>query len=163
MEVTSAYANKLIKQYFSEIQRLHVVERKRSTFKESEGVKPVVPDYDFQWTRKRINELQQKKNEVMHARNVFNATHILPNLNITIDVALVRMTQLTQEKEILDDMRIMQDRTLIDNSCSQKTEYLCANFDPADAEVEYKKVVDELTAIQLELDLCNNTVTFTIP
>ncbi|MCM1440434.1 MAG: hypothetical protein NC131_14700, partial [Roseburia sp.] len=76
-QVTSAVANKLPKKYNEDLQRLYNEEQQRSSYTEVEGIKPVIPEYDFKGTRKEIDLLMLKIFNLKHAINVFNTTTVL--------------------------------------------------------------------------------------
>lgn len=47
-------------------------------------------------------------------------------------------------------------------SIHRHIEYRYANYDVAQAEADYRAVADEITALQLELDLVNQTEVFSV-
>lgn len=163
MLVTHAQANKMLKKVDDELRHLMQIERKRSTYKEVEGIAPVVPEYSFIETRKRIQKLQNQRVQIKHAMNLFNATQKLEPLGMTVDCALIKMAQLTQAKSNYDNMRSEPAKVVNENSYNTKTEYTCLNYNPEDAEQAYQETCEALNEIQLALDYCNNTVQFNIP
>jgi len=172
MKVTSAYANKLIKQLQEEKDFLLNKEANQSTYIVTAGEDAVVPEYDFNENTTRINKIDYKIMNIRHAINYANATNKIcvddvfcadDVLTMTIDSALITMAQLNARKKVLDNMRKKQPKARVNNVYNNKsTEYIYANYNIADAQNEYDKVSSAITAIQLELDKYNQTVLFDI-
>lgn len=161
MVFTPAYANKRIRMMREKADRLYQEERQRSTYTEIEGTDPIIPDYDFRNTRDKIDWLNENIARLKHAVNVFNTTtEIEDGSGKTIDMALVIMAELTTKKARLEHMISVEPKCLKTSSVIKNrtmVEYEVANFDLAEAQEEYRKVTEQLTALQLNLDLINNT------
>ena len=107
MTYTSAQANKLLKKLNDEHAALLDKENRSKDFRAAMGedVESVRPAYDYTDTQKKLAELEQRIRKVKHAINMFNATHVIPDFNMTIDEMLVYIPQLTQRKNKLADMK----------------------------------------------------------
>ena len=166
MEFTPAHANKMIKMMREKADRLYQEESQRSTYTEIEGSTPVIPDYDFRGTRDKIDRLNENIASLKHAVNVFNTTTEMEDgSGNTIDMVLVIMAQLTAKKTRLEHMVSVEPKRLRTSSVMRNrtmVEYEVANFDLAAAQEEYQKVTEQLAALQLSLDLINNTKTFKV-
>lgn len=162
-QITSAYANKLLKHLNDELQRLVQAESTRSVYTEIEGIKPIVPEYDFDYTRKEIAKLMRRITALKHEINVFNAKTIVPETDMTIDCVLIKMAMLNKEKQRLETMSTMQKRALKANPFGRQgnqVEYAVANFDVGLALIHYTNTVQEINRLQLQLDIVNNTYLF---
>ena len=164
MKMTSALANKLIKEYNDEITHLMQVEADSMAYTEVVGQEAVVPEYSFMEMGTKISDLNNKVLVLKHAVNRFNTETMLPELGITIDEALVRMAQLNKLKQRYQQMRNMPEKKLARGymASSNATEYVCRNFKIEQVEAAYNRVSNEIKDIQLKLDLLNNTVPFEV-
>lgn len=166
MELTSAAANKMLKSYNERIAFLYQREYTNMTYTEVQGVKPEIPDYSFDETRQEIEELNRKVVILKHAINRFNTDTRLKKIDVSIDMALIQLGQLSTMKKRLEQMRNTEKRkirsTFGQRATSGSVEYDVANFDKESVEKAYQKVCEDITTLQLELDLCNNTVTFMV-
>lgn len=164
MKVTSAAANKKLRQLNDDFAFLCKQDYEKRMYLEVEGVKPVVPQYDFDSTCDKMTKYCEDISKLKHAINVFNTSTVLDGFGITIDQALVTLAFLTKEKERLDRMRNMQPKKLNNGfgASVNKIEYTCANFDIKQAEQAYAEVADKLSRLQLALDVANTTLTFDV-
>ncbi len=162
MILTSAAANKMIRQMKEEISSIVSKENKCSVVHYSEGDEPIRPEYSFEETQKKIQEINSKIIKLRHAVNMMNVSTSLPGLDITVDEALVEMSMLNEMKNRLsrmkDEIKISKSPSLY-NSAAQITEQL---YDPAEAAAEFKNVSDRLSTIQLALDHVNLTESFEV-
>lgn len=163
-EMTSAAANKKLRNLEDEKQYILSMERNASTYIETEGVEPIKPEYDYIDTADRIDEIDNEVLTIKHAINLFNSTTEIPLLGITIDQALVRMAQLNQRKKTLDAMRKRLPKTRKDDpySGNRLVEYVCANYDIDFVKKEYDMISDEIIKLQMEIDRCNQLIKFEI-
>ncbi len=164
VEITSAVANKLLKKYNEDLQKLYKDESACTVYTEIEGVKPIIPDYDFWKKRSEINSLMDKIRSLKHLLNVFNSTTVLEKSGITIDEALVYMSMLTREKNQLESMIVPVTKRINTGygMRNNQVEYNVINYSVDDVRKEYECVCKKLTDIQLELDVVNSTVTFSV-
>lgn len=163
---TSAYANKLLRQFDEELAYLDEQERSSCTYVASEDEEPVVPDYDFEKLAARRREICDRIQKIKHAINVANTTQTIDvnGQHYTVDVILVRMAQLSRRKAALDAMRKRQpkERRSTGFSSSKSVEYVYSNYDVALAKQEFERVSAEIMALQLALDRHNQTYSFEI-
>lgn len=160
MQMTSAYANKKLKQLNNQIEHLYAKEYANMTYAEIAGHEPVKPDYNMEGTRMEIAGVADEIVRLKHALNEFNASTEIDGKGTTIDQALVKLALLNKEKETLARMRHMRKKALNERSSGNIVEYTVANFDPEAADRLYQETLDKINEIQLALDYVNNTRTF---
>lgn len=160
--MTSASANKMLRQLNDEFQFLAKQESEKRTYSAIDGIQPIVPDYDLKAHRQKMNEVSGKIAKLKHAVNIFNVSTMLPECKLTIDEALVRMAFLSREKDRLDVMRCIPEKKLVTGYSmrNNQVEYECANYDPKEADALYAEVANQLSRLQLELDAVNATEVF---
>lgn len=162
--LTSAAANKLLKRYNDKVDHLYLMETQRRSYTQIEGKEEAKPDYDFYKTRDEIEDLNRKILVIKHAINEFNVKTVIKNTGLTIDQTLIRMAQLTKVKSVLDIMRSTQEKQY--DSIGIRTTGVVgltiANFNPEDAQRRYDDVCEELSNLQLDLDMVNNTEMITV-
>lgn len=162
--ITSASANKLLRSLEDEKAFLLSMEEAAKEYTLAENETLQKPDYDYKATAARLKELDDTIRKIKHHINIFNVTTILPNFQITIDEALVKMAQLNRRKETLDIMRkrLPKFRKTDYYSHTNIIEYIYLNYDLEDVKEDYQKISEEIMQLQLELDTCNQTKTFEI-
>ena len=106
MKYTSAEAAKLLRGLNEEEAALKEEIRKKSTFLAAMGEDPktVRPEFNLKESLRDLNRLDERIRSVKHALNVFNSTTVIPEINMTIDQALVYIPQLTYKKQLLGEM-----------------------------------------------------------
>ena len=86
--------------------------------------------------------------------------------SITIDEVLILLAQLSGRKDRLNSLASRQPKERLGDryfgSGNGPIEYRYANYDVAQAEADYRAVADEIAALQLELDLVNQTEVFSV-
>lgn len=165
MQYTSAEAAKLLRQLNEELEAVISAEVSCREFvaATTEDLESVRPQYDFAETQKEIARLEKEIRKVKHAINTFNTTTKLPELDMTIDEALVYIPQLSGQKSKLAAMRKRLAKTReYSRMGSSIIEYRYANYDVAAAEAEFKRVSELLAKAQTALDVVNNSVKFEI-
>ena len=165
MTYTSAQANKLLKKLNDEHAALLDKESRSKDFRAAMGedVESVRPAYDYADTQEKLAELEQRIRKVKHAINVFNAIHVIPDFNMTIDEMLVYIPQLTQRKNKLADMKARLPKQRVEEQYGRQSniiDYTYANYDLATVEADYERIRDELSRAQLALDAVNQQDTF---
>ena len=112
-KMTSAYANKLIKQLEEEKAFWVAKEESSQVYNVLIGEEPLIPEYDYLEVATQIAELDEKICKIKHAINLHNATNVVKvdNQEWTVDVILVKMAQLNKRKFILDVMRKRQPKS----------------------------------------------------
>ena len=107
MKMTSAYANKLLKNLADEKSYWEAKEAASRTYVAAVGEEPVIPDYDYSTVSATLKEIDRKTVIIKHALNLTNATAKIPvgDTEMSVDSILVRMAQLNSRKVTLDVMR----------------------------------------------------------
>lgn len=168
MLMTSAYANKLLKQLDEEKAYLLDKEESGALYVAAEGEEPSIPDYSFLDTEKKLEEINNKIQLIKHAVNYTNAsTPVMVNgKEMTVDVILVRMAQLNRRKDTLDSMRRKRNKERLEmramRGSSSVPQYQYLNYDINEVEKEYQRLADEIMAMQLALDKHNQTFEFDV-
>lgn len=162
-EFTSASANKLLRTYEDEKNYLLSMEADSATYVLADGEKEEPPAYSYEETAARLAQIDREVRKLKHAINVFNVGAMLPKLGITIDEALVKMAQLTRTRARLDSMRKRLPKARKQEyGRTNLIEYEYVNYDLQKVQEDYQKVCQEIMEIQMELDYCNQTVTFEV-
>ena len=107
MKMTSAQASKLLRLLTDELNTLEAYEQNTRSFvaATSEDIESVRPEYDYSEMQTKMIELEDKIRAVKHAINQHNATAVIPEFNMTIDMMLVYLPQLTRRKSRLSRMQ----------------------------------------------------------
>ena len=167
-KMTSAYANKLLKQLSEDKDFWLNKERTSCTYTAAVGETPVIPDYDYVEVAATIAELDRKMCNIKHAINLANATNYVEvgDNKLTIDMILVKMAQLNIRKGMLDFMRKQEpqarkEQTSYGNRAAAP-EYQYINYDLSLIKKEYEDISTEIMNLQLALDKYNQTVEFDV-
>ena len=111
--------------------------------------------------REKVAQIDAEARAIRHALHRFNMQTVLPERGISIDEALILLAQLSGRKDRLNSLASRQPRERLGDryfgSSNGPIEYRYANYDVAQAEADYRVVADEIAALQLELDLVNQT------
>ena len=167
MNVTSAGANKLLKKLTEEKERILINERHNMSYVLADGETPDIPDYNFADTSAKIAEIDDKIVTIKHAINKVNTTNMIDvqGKKMTIDTVLVKMAQLNQRKNMLQDMRNSQKKVRLGArglSSNAIVEYKYANYDIDEVNNEYLQTDATITAMQLALDKFNASYEFEV-
>lgn len=167
MVLTPDAANKMLRNLEEQKKILNQKMSNYSTFvvAVTEGdPEQLKPDFDFNKTVEEINEINQKIMLIKHARNVFNAETIVPVVNLSIDMALVKIGMLQKEYERYRSMGNVQPKERVRTGLQQTKdiEYRYTNYDINYAKSLSEKVFAEISEIQTQLDLVNATKTFIV-
>lgn len=167
MQITPDGAYKLILKL--ENDKKSLIERmdKVSTFvvAVSEGdPEELRPDFDLKSTVEEIKQIEEKIIKIKHQRNLFNTTTVLPETEMTIDEALVKMAVLNREysRYVAMGRAESKEREVTFNSKSE-IEYKYTNYPIEVAKKIGDQLYTELQKIQTELNRVNSTYTFEIP
>lgn len=167
-KMTSAYANKLLKQLSEDKDYWTNKERTSCTYTAAVGETPVIPDYNYSEVAATITELDCKMCNIKHAINLANATNYVTvgDKELTIDMILVKMAQLNNRKNILDFMRKQEPQVRREQvsygSRASAPEYQYINYDLNLIKKEYEDISTEIMNLQLALDKYNQTVEFDV-
>lgn len=162
-QFTSAAAGKYIRSLEDEKALLIRREQETSTYVRALDERDEPPAYNYAEMQRHIDDLDRRIRVVRHAVHLFNATCVLPESNVTIDEALVKLAQMSKKASRLATMREILPKQRIDASYPGRQnaiEYRYANFDVKQVEKDYQTLQEQIHALQLEIDLCNQTKTF---
>lgn len=167
--ITSAYANKLLRSLEEEKAFLVNKEETSNTYVVANNEEPVIPEYDYSEVAAAINEIDEKICTIKHALNVANANARVPvgDREMSVDMILIRMAQLNKRKLILDRMRkqlpkTREDHTFSYGSRNSVPEYRYINYDLELVKQEYERTSQMIMEMQMALDKHNQTVTFEV-
>ena len=167
-KMTSAYANKLLRQLGEDKGYWTRKEAESRAYVAAEGEVPVIPEYDYATVTTTISEIDNKVCAIKHAVNLSNATAAVDVTGeaMTVDQILIRMAQLNQRKLVLDVMRRMQPkerlsiRTMSVRNMVPEYEYI--NFELELVKNDFERVSNEIMQMQIALDYHNQTVEFEV-
>ena len=166
MNLTSAELSKILSKLQDDLVSLKSRESESSTFIASlgEDVESVRPEYDYAETQKEISLLEVKIRKLKHALNVFNASTLIPEFNITIDEMLVYLPQLSARVNKLRKMSQAMPKIRCNGNYGRDArgssgpliDYIYTNYDIAAVKADYAAAYDELSKAQLALDAINH-------
>ena len=169
MRVTSALANKMIKQLEEEKNYWNNFETESHTYTAAIGEEPVVPEYDYEKVSETLDTIDKKIERIKHAVNVSNATGIVETEEgpLTVDAVLIRMAQLNARKSRLDFMRRKLPKERLTSTASwgninKAPEYCYLNYDVEKVKADFEKISRKIFNMQLALDKFNQTQEFEI-
>ena len=156
MQMTLTEANRKAQQLRLDAARILSEEENIRTYAHSEGEKPLPQAYDFA----RLNAINNKVARIRHAVSLFNVTHQVSGMEMTIDEALVRISMLSEMKRRLDQMAVIPE---VERHGSYRVvEFVHRNFDVDEVRAEAERITDELNRLRAALDLTNLTSTIEI-
>ena len=167
-QLTSAEAAKILKKLNEELISVMRKEEQGKDFLAALGEDPetVRPKYDYDETRKKIDEIETKIRLLKHAINVFNTTTIVPEVNMTVDQVLIYIPQLTKKCnklwEMMNKLPKARETAFGYGHNNSVIDYRYVNYDIEKVENDYYKCKSELDRAQLQLDLVNSTVLLTV-
>ncbi len=165
-EFTSASANKYLKSLQDEKDFILENESKSCTYVRAVGEDVEPPSYSYDETRQAVEVIDNRMLKIRHAIHAFNARTTLPEYDMTIDEALVRMAQLNVKRRRLASLRNRNPKERNTGGYfsreSNIIEYTYANYDIAKADKDYRETCEEISKLQLELDLINQTRSFEV-
>ncbi len=168
-ELTSAEAAKILRKLNDELAAVSAKEEQSREFVAAlgEDVESVRPDYSYSETRGRIDELEGKIRLLKHAINVFNTTTLVPEIDMTIDQALIYIPQLTGKcarlRSMMSKLPKVRETVRGMGHNNPVIDYRYINYDPAEAERDYRECKRELDRAQIQLDLVNSTLRLSVP
>lgn len=164
MKITSAAANKMVRELNNQIDMLKIVEDQSEKYNCSVGENPddVKPEYNFFDTQEKLWDLEDQVRKLKHAINVFNTSTYISKFNMTIDQILIWMPQLSQRITKLEKMASRIPKIRVNQYGSNIVDYQIINYDLKEIKNELDKHVKLLNDVQNELDIINNTKEFDI-
>ena len=166
-KMTSAYANKMLRNLEEEKAYWLNKEAVSSTYVASTDEEPVIPEYDYSTVASIIAEIDEKTAIIKHALNLTNATAKVKvgDSEMSVDTILIKTAQLNKRKSILDHMRKQLPKSREENSYMSKNavpEYRYINYDLELIRNEYERVSKLIMDMQTALDKYNQTVEFDV-
>ena len=160
---TSASAGKYIRQLEDDKAALLDHEHMTCTYVLAKDEEGEAPTYSYAETRAKIDEIDAKVLRLRHALHRFNMETKLPDCDMTIDEALILMAQLSNKKNRLNTLRsTLPVERVSGRFVGNLIEYRYANYDVAAAQADFDTVTEQIFALQLKIDLCNQTMTFDV-
>lgn len=161
MVFTSASARKYLNHLDDEKSLLLHNEYENKLYRVCDGEEPLVPDYNYYETCKKIISINEITLKIKHALNVFNTTTKLHKYDLNLDEALIYLAQLSARKRQIDSMRLAKPKR---RSLSSRDiiEYEYANYDIEEVKRDYDTLTKEIAALQMEIDYINQTETFSV-
>lgn len=135
-QITSAYANKMLRSLEEDKAFWVNKEASSSTYVAAVNEEPVIPEYDYMTVANTIDELDKKIVTIKHALNLTNSTAKVQvgDQEMSIDSILIRMAQLNKRKIVLDNMRKRLPKARVYGSSFSSSgsapEYEYINYDP---------------------------------
>ena len=165
MKLTSAEANKLIKQIRDEIALIRAQEMNGYRFVAAtiEDPEEVRPKYRFSETTAEMNVREEKIRRIKHALNFFNASTKPDGVDMTIDELLVWLPQVRVRLSKLSDMLAEPEKERVSNSGRTSIiEYEYANYDYDEVRREFDALTERKNKALTALDVANNTRQFDV-
>lgn len=165
IKLTSDEAQKLISKLRTKESDLNQSMSNLSTYVAAivEDPNELRPDFDFKSAVDEIENLDKNIIKIQHAKNQFNIVTVLPDLDMTIDEALVRLSHLNKMYSIYHRMASKQKKERNTSRLGNKDiEYIYTNYEPSDAKEIADKMLDEIHKIQKVLNYVNSTVSFDV-
>lgn len=165
IKVTSDEAQKLISKLRTKETDLSQKMSSLSTYVAAivENPDELRPDFDFKSAVAEIENLDTNIIKIQHAKNQFNTVTILPDLDMTIDEALVRLSHLNKMYSVYHRMASKQKKERNSSRIGNKDiEYIYTNYEPSDAKEIADNMLDEIHKIQKVLNYVNSTVSFDV-
>lgn len=167
MKMTSAYANKLLKQLNEDKAFWTNKEQQSSVYTAAVDETPVVPEYDYTVVAQTIEEIDRTIRVIKHAINAANVTSTVQvgEETLSIDTILVKMAQWNKRKERLDYLRKQEPKMRKETGYGARNaapEYQYINYDLTLIKKEYERISTELMEMQLALDRYNQSFEFEV-
>lgn len=164
MLVNSDTANKIAKNIDLVISRLQKKETDGLTYTCLQDEIPLIPDYSFADTQKKLRELTLERAHIRHCIAMFNMTTPVEvsGQTMMVDEALARMEFLIRRKKKLDEMLALPEVQRTMPYGSKTPEFTRRNFDPDEVQAAYDAASSELIALQQAVNIANLTITFEI-
>jgi len=165
MKITSAEANKMIRQLKDQYRILYTQESGVVCFiaATTENIEEVRPAYSYEETAAKYDEIDRKIRKIKHALNLFNANTVVDGFDMTIDEMLVFLPQLTDRLQKLYLMISKSEKKRVENTGRTAIiEYEYLNYDLKKVQQDYDRLTDLKNRALTALDLVNNTVQFDV-
>lgn len=145
-----------------EVQMLINFEQKREdetcviTYYENDKTDQLTNDYEYEATRRGLDELQGEERKIKKLLAISNATTKVVGYEMTIAEALVYLAQLSQNKAHLTKMAARQ-KLSRDSSYRGYTEFTKVMYDLKKAQDDLSECNREIAKLQMAIDRTNLT------
>lgn len=158
------YANKIVKRLQSKHDELYSHERSVMQYSYYTTETPIVPDYDFEATQSKMDEINNMIMLIKHDIRAANMKGTLKNNpEKTIDEAILSLAFLNKKKSKLQSMANMSPEQSFTRGGAQGSEIHKANFDIAEAKKAYNQICNLIMSIQDELNTFNILTQIKVP
>lgn len=167
MKMTSAFANKMLKQLNEDKEFWTKKESDSCIYTAAVNEEPVIPEYDYTQVAATIAEIDRKIAVIKHAINASNVNTLIAveGRQVSVDTVLVEMAQLNRRKNVLDFMRKQLPKTRKEAayySRAAQPEYQYINYDLDLIKQEFEGISQKIMVMQMALDLHNQTFEFDV-
>ena len=161
MKYSSQKLGKILKKTEEELSSLIRMEGQSKEFNAavSEDAESMRPKYNFSETQAKREDLEGKIRTIKHALNKYNVFTVVPELNMTIDQALVYIPQLVKQKFQYSEMKDKMPKTRVNANFFKGIniiDYVHLNYDVNEAAAKYEEVSEKLANAQMALDKINS-------
>ena len=166
--MTSAYANKMLRNLEEDKTFWLNKEATSCTYVVAVNEEPVVPEYDYAEVAATIADIDEKIAIIKHALNLANATAkvLVGDEEMSIDTILIKMAQLNKRKIVLDAMRKQLPKARVEQhaymSRNSVPEYKYINYDLELIKREHESISGKIMEMQMALDKYNQMVQFEV-
>lgn len=158
MKKTPTLLMKELKYLSLEINKLYEFDKTNSFVPVNEKLDSKYDNnYNYLENRNKIDELYQKERNIKKILNEFNVNTYLQGTNMTIQEALVRISQLQQELTILTKLASKREyyTEYVGTYTDKKEVIYHLTYDLNKVNEDLKKVQKELTFLQMSVDKIN--------
>ena len=154
MKLCNAEVIKKIKDLEEQKQEILSDEQKNCTVTYQTETDMIDTGYDFDKTRKAVENLNKEIMKLKHALNISNSTVIVEEFGLTIGECLIYMAQLNNEKGVLERLsRILsKSRVTLYNGV---VEYTVTNYDVETCKSKLNIIKETVRRLQLAIDRVN--------
>ena len=154
MQLCNAEVIKKIKDLEEQKQEILADEQKNCTTTYQTETDMIDTGYDFESTRKAVENLNREIMKLKHALNVSNSTVTVGEFNLTIGECLVYMAQLNNEKNVLERMSRNRSKSRA-SLYNGSVEYTITNYDVEICKAELNDIKETVRKLQLAIDRVN--------
>ncbi|MBP5466041.1 MAG: hypothetical protein J6Y43_00555 [Clostridia bacterium] len=161
MKYSSQKLGKILKKTEDELSSLIVREGQSKEFNAAVGedAESIRPAYNFSETQEKRESLETKVRTIKHALNTFNIATVVPELNMTIDQALIYIPQLLKQKRQYAAMKDKMTKTRVAGNAFKVVsliDYTYINYDVNEVSAKFDEVSEKLAIAQMALDKINS-------
>ena len=131
-------------------------EESQSIIKYVSEVDKIIPEYNYEETRGKIDELDKKEIYLRGLLQKSNATVIVPEFNMTIGDCLIYLAQLAGKARVLRRLASKEPKTRT-LQYQKQVEYSEALYDISKAKADYEATQELIVKLQMAIDRINLT------